>query len=57
MLEILRHAHLSHELVLVSIHACQSTNVRENILQGIGQLESVDIAEAELNVSVNNQFG
>ena len=57
MLEVLRHAHLSHELVLVSIHACQSTNVRKNILKGIGQLESVDIAKAELDVCVNNQLG
>ena len=54
MLEVLRHAHLPHELILVSVHACQGTNVSKNILQGVNQLEGVDIVETELNVSINN---
>jgi len=35
VLEVLRHAYLPHELVLVAVHARQSTNVREYILQGV----------------------
>jgi hypothetical protein len=31
MLEVLHHGHLPHELVLVSIHASQSTNVHKNV--------------------------
>jgi hypothetical protein len=54
MLEVLRHAHLPHELILVPVHACKGTNVRKDILQGVGQLEGVDIAETELNVSIDN---
>jgi hypothetical protein len=52
--EVLRHAHLSHELVFVSIHPCWSTDVCKNVLQGVGQLEGVDIAETELDVSVDD---
>ena len=54
MLEVLRHAHLPHELILVPVHPCQGTNVRKDILQGVGQLEGVDIAETTLNVSIDN---
>jgi hypothetical protein len=54
MLEVLRHAHLPHELILVPVHPCQGTNVRKDILQGVGQLEGVDIAKTKLNVSINN---
>ena len=52
--KVLCHANLPHELVLVPVHARQSTNVRENILQGVCQLEGVDIAKTELNVGVND---
>ena len=54
MLEVLRHAHLPHELILVSVHACQGTNVGKDVLQGVSQLEGVDIAKTELNVSIDN---
>jgi hypothetical protein len=51
-----RHAHCQwpHELILVPVRACQGTNVRKDILQGVSQLEGIDIAETELNVSIDN---
>ena len=43
-------------LVLVPIHTGQGTNVTEDILQCIGQLERVDISETELHVRIDNQL-
>ena len=57
MLQILAHTNLSHQLVFVTIHAGQLTNVRENILQAIGQLERVHIVQTILNMRVDDQFG
>ena len=36
MLQVLRHSNLTHELVLVSVHSRQSTNVSEDVLEGVG---------------------
>lgn len=57
MLKIFAHANLSHQFVFVTIHAGQLANVRKNVLQTVGQLKSVHIVQAILNVRVNDQFG
>ena len=44
-------------LVLVPIHSRQSANMCEDVLDGIGKLEGVDISEAILDMGVNNELG
>lgn len=39
MLQVLAHPDLSHQLVLVTIHASQLTNMGKDILQSICQLQ------------------
>ena len=39
MLQIFAHPDLSHQLVLVAVHACQLTNMSEDVLQSISQLQ------------------
>lgn len=39
MLQIFAHADLSHQLVLVAVHARQLTHMGEDVLQPIGQLQ------------------
>lgn len=39
MLQVFAHPDLSHQLVLVSIHASQLTHMSENVLQSICQLK------------------
>mmetsp|Transcript_6161 Transcript_6161/g.24641 ORF Transcript_6161/g.24641 Transcript_6161/m.24641 type:complete len:696 (-) Transcript_6161:121-2208(-) len=57
VLEVLAHADLAHHAVLVAVHARQLAHVSERVLQAVGQLEGVDVAEAELHVGVDNQLG
>ena len=52
----LAHANLAHELVLVSVHAGQLAHVCKCVLQAIGQLEGVNIAQAELDIGIHNQL-
>lgn len=40
MLQIFAHSDLSHQLVLVAVHACQLTHVSKDVLQPIGQLQN-----------------
>ena len=47
-LQVLAHADLAHELVLVAVHAGQLPDVREGVLQPVRQLERVHVAQAEL---------
>lgn len=56
MLQILTHAYLPHELVLVSVHAGELTDVCKDVLQAIGQLERVHVVEAVLHVRVDDQL-
>ena len=44
-------------LVFIPVHSCQGTDVGKDILNGIGELERIDISETVLNVSVNDEFG
>ncbi len=39
MLEIFAHPDLSHQLVLVAVHACQLTHMSKDVLQSISQLQ------------------
>jgi hypothetical protein len=56
MLEILGHADLLHELVLVSVHTRKLTNVREGELKTVCKLERIDIAQSVLNVRVDDKL-
>lgn len=38
MLQVFAHPDLSHQLVLVAVHACQLTHMSEDVLQPISQL-------------------
>jgi hypothetical protein len=40
VLEVLAHADLSHQLVLVTVHARQLAHVGKDVLDPVGQLES-----------------
>ena len=44
MFQILGHSNLSHESVLVAVHACHVTHVTEDILEPISQLERLNLA-------------
>lgn len=57
MLQVLAHANLAHQLILVPIHASQLANVCEHELQAVGELERVDVAEAVLDVRVDDELG
>ena len=39
MLQVLAHANLSHQLVLVAVHACQLTHVGKDVLHSVSQLK------------------
>lgn len=39
MLQVLAHADLPHQLVLVAVHACQLAHVGKDVLQTVGQLQ------------------
>ena len=52
-LQVLAHADLAHELVLVAVHAGQLADVREGVLQPVRQLERVHVAQPELPHAVH----
>ena len=56
MFQVLAHPDLFHQLVLVPIHPGQLSNMSENILQSIGQLEGIHIIQTVLNMRIHNQF-
>ncbi len=53
----LAHPDLPHQLVLVSVHAGQLSHMGEGVLQAICQLESIYIAQPELDIGVHHQLG
>ena len=57
MLQVLRHTDLSHKLVLVPIHSSQSTDMRENVLKRISELECIDVTKTVLDVSIDDKLG
>ncbi|RNA42796.1 hypothetical protein BpHYR1_029175 [Brachionus plicatilis] len=54
--EVLAHSYLFHQLVLVSVHAGQLAHVGEYVLEAVGQLKRVHIAEPVLDVRVVEIF-
>ncbi|SRR6266436_376514 len=56
VLQVFRHSDLSHELVLVTVHARKGANVRKNILKGVRELEGVNIAEPVLDMRINDKL-
>jgi hypothetical protein len=56
VLQVFRHSDLSHELVLVTVHARKGTNVREDILKSIRELEGVNIAKPILDMGINDKL-
>jgi hypothetical protein len=70
MLQILAHAHLphttrqpqllhtrthlSHEAVLVAVHARELADVRKRVLQTVGELKRIDVAQPILQTSRYN---
>lgn len=47
---------MSHELVLVSVHASQLTNVCKGVLKSISQLKGINIAQTILDVRVDDKL-
>ena len=46
VLQVLAHADLPHQPVLVAVHAGELADVREDVLQAVGELERVHVAAA-----------
>ena len=44
-------------LVLVTVHPRQCTNMREDILQRICELERIDISKTKLHMSIDDELG
>ena len=56
VLQVLAHAHLSHQTVLVAVHTRQLTHVGKDVLQAVCKLEGIYIAQSELHVRVHHQL-
>ena len=54
VLQVLAHADLAHQLVLVAVHARQLPDVRERVLQAVRQLVRVHVAQPVLHVRVDH---
>lgn len=44
------------DFVFVPVHSSECTNMGEDVLQSISQLESIDVSEPELDVCVDDKF-
>jgi hypothetical protein len=56
MLQVLCHSNLSHELVLVTVHACKGPNMRKDILKSICELKGVNVAKTVLDMGIDNKL-
>mmetsp|Transcript_19442 Transcript_19442/g.63358 ORF Transcript_19442/g.63358 Transcript_19442/m.63358 type:complete len:470 (-) Transcript_19442:1597-3006(-) len=56
VLQVLAHADLTHQPVLVPVHAGELAHVGEDVLQAVGQLVGVDVAQPVLHVRVDHQL-
>jgi len=56
MLDVLAHADLSHEFVLIAVHASQLPNMSKDVLQTISQLEHIHTAQSVLHMTVNHKL-
>jgi hypothetical protein len=52
MLEVLAHTDLSHQAVLVSVHARKLSYVGEGVLKTISELVGLYVTQTELNIQV-----
>mmetsp|Transcript_31892 Transcript_31892/g.87345 ORF Transcript_31892/g.87345 Transcript_31892/m.87345 type:complete len:298 (-) Transcript_31892:756-1649(-) len=57
VLQVLAHPDLPHQPVLVTVHAGELAHVREDVLQAVGQLVSVHVAQPVLHVRVDDELG
>mmetsp|Transcript_39887 Transcript_39887/g.113149 ORF Transcript_39887/g.113149 Transcript_39887/m.113149 type:complete len:527 (-) Transcript_39887:833-2413(-) len=57
VLQVLAHANLPHEAVLVAVHAGELAHMAECVLQTVRELEGIHVTQAELDVAVNHQLG
>jgi hypothetical protein len=56
VLQIFCHTDLSHELVLISVHARKLADVRKSELKPVRKLESIDIRKTILHMRVDNKL-
>ena len=56
MFQVLAETDLTHELVLVAVHARELSDMGKNVLKAVGELKGVDVTESVLDVGVDNQF-
>lgn len=56
MLDILCHSYLSHDSVLVPVNTCKLSQMSVHVLKTVVELESVNVSQSVLNVTVNDQF-
>lgn len=54
MLEVLGHANLPHEPVLVPVHPRQLADMGEDVVKTVSKLEGLYVAEAVLDVGVHD---
>ena len=52
MLDVLAHADLPHQFVLVSVHASELAHVSKHVLEAVRQLEGVHVTQPVLHVAV-----
>ena len=57
VLQVLAHPDLSHQPVLVAVHARELADVRKDVLKSVGELECIDVAQPVLHDGVDNQLG
>ena len=55
--QILAHPDLLHQLVLVTVHSGQLSDMTEHVLETIGELERIDVTQSELHVGIHNELG
>lgn len=56
VLQVFRHSDLSHELVLVTVHARKGANMRKDVLNGISQLEGINITKPVLDMGIDDKL-
>mmetsp|Transcript_7034 Transcript_7034/g.20668 ORF Transcript_7034/g.20668 Transcript_7034/m.20668 type:complete len:555 (-) Transcript_7034:1166-2830(-) len=56
VLQVLAHANLAHEAVLVAVHARELADVREDVLEPVRELEGVHVAQAVLHDRVDHEL-
>jgi hypothetical protein len=55
--DAVREAALGADLVLVPVHARERADMCEDVLESVGELEGVNVAEPVLDVGVDDELG